>query len=183
MKSHTEYNFKLQFPLDQIKQIASRYSINDIEEDLCKNRSAIIDRGYLTKSELEKIAYWKTPRSKSRIANNSDDYVNEITSIALSTKNEKIRIEILNLMDGVSWPTASVLLHFYHKEKYPIIDFRALFSLNYKNIKPDDYNFPFWESYTNYTRSLSDDLNIDMRTLDRALWQYSKDQDLTAKST
>jgi len=175
MKSHTEYNFELQFPLDQIKQIASRYSISDIEEDLCKNRSAIMDRGYLTKSELGKIAYWKTPRSKSRITNNSDDYVNEITSIALSTKNEKIRIEILNLLEGVSWPTASVLLHFYHKEKYPIIDFRALFSLNCENIKPDEYDFPFWKSYTNYTRSLSDDLNIDMRTLDRALWQYSKE--------
>lgn len=180
MKKQVEYNFKLDFPINQINQLASDYKIKDDEKDILRSRIAIISRGYLTKAELAKIAYWKSPRSKSRIANNNDDYVKEITSIAFSTANERIRIEILNLLEGVSWPTASVLLHFYHKQDYPIIDFRALFSLNCTHIKPDDYNFAFWESYTNYTRGLSKSSNVDMRTFDRALWQYSKNRRLTA---
>ena len=34
----------------------------------------------------------------------------------LNEKEERLRIEILTLLDGVGWPTASVILHFYHKE-------------------------------------------------------------------
>lgn len=33
------------------------------------------------------------------------------TRVALSTPSERLRIEVLTLLDGVGWPTASVLLH------------------------------------------------------------------------
>lgn len=36
---------------------------------------------------------------------------------------------ILTTINGVSWPMASVLLHFGHADRYPILDFRALWSL------------------------------------------------------
>ncbi len=75
------------------------------------------------------------------------------------------------MLDGVGWPTASAILHLFHKNKYPLLDFRALWSISIENYK---YNFNFWWDYVLFTRKISEKNNIDMRTLDRALWQYSK---------
>lgn len=153
--------FELKFDIELIEQYASRYSYGRSELEVIENAEQIKNRGYLTKKELQMIGEWKTPRSKSRIASNSEDYIKEITQIAFSTKNEKLRIEILNLLTGVSWPTASVLLHFYHTEKYPIIDFRALYSLSCEHIKPQDYRFEFWQKYTGFTREIADQAEVD----------------------
>lgn len=167
--------FELRFPISEVGHYASRYSYGRSELEVTENAETIRSRGYLSKRELQIIGEWKTPRSKSRIASNSEDYIKEVTQIAFSTDSAKLRIEILNLLVGVSWPTASVLLHFYHQVKYPILDFRALYSLNCEHIKPQDYKFDFWKAYTIYTRDLANHADVDMRTLDQALWQYSKE--------
>lgn len=64
-----------------------------------------------------------------------------------------------------------MILHFFHKEPYPIIDFRALWSVSLA--VPPQYSFGFWWLYVNSCRNLSKRVNMDMRILDRALWQYS----------
>jgi hypothetical protein len=79
---------------------------------------------------------------------------------------------IPRLLEGVGLPTASVLLHVAHKEPYPIIDFRALWSLGL-DTPPMYYSFEFWQRYVSHCRELADAAGTDMRTLDRALWQYS----------
>lgn len=68
---------------------------------------------------------------------------------------------------------ASVILHLYHRERYPILDFRALWSLSVD--VPAFYRFPFWWGYVEYCRELAERTGMDMRTLDRALWQYSRE--------
>ena len=163
--------FKLKFPTSEIKNYAERYSYRLSEDELVKNKEPIQLRGYLTEKELQFIASWKTPRSKPKVATNSEEFIKEVTQIAFSTNNEKLRIEILTLLTGVGWPTASVILHFYHPDHYPIIDFRALYSLSRKQIKPQEYNFYFWKSYTDYTKKLADEAKVSMRILDKALWQ------------
>jgi hypothetical protein len=70
-------------------------------------------------------------------------------------------------------PTASVLLHLA-RQTYPIIDYRALWSLGI-DPPPAYYSFEFWWKYTRACRSLADEAGVSMRTLDRALWQYSKE--------
>ena len=93
--------------------------------------------------------------------------------LGLSTPAERLRIEVLTLMNGVSWPTASVILHFFHPDDYPILDFRALWSL--KSAVPQPYEFVFWQAYTRHCRKLSKLSGVSMRTVDRALWQFSKE--------
>jgi hypothetical protein len=66
-----------------------------------------------------------------------------------------------------------VILHFFHRDPYPIIDFRALWSVSLP--VPVQYGFDFWWPYVQFCRDLSDRTGLDMRTLDRALWQYSKE--------
>ena len=155
-----------------LKPLAQRYESDEI--DLSGLKEGIRDRGYLTKDELHKVARWKSGhRIDHLIARNSKEFVREITEIALGAKNERTRIEILTLLGGVQWPTASVILHFFHQDPYPIIDVRALWTLSVD--KPSNYNFDCWQSYVDYCRSIAHQSGLDMRTLDQALWQYSKE--------
>lgn len=165
-------SFNLKFNESEIAQIASRYNYEtDIILDPIIN-SVKHDR-YLEYNDFLNICEWKTKRSKSRCALNDKIMVEECTRIALNTPVEKLRIEILTLLSGVSWPTASTILHFCHEDKYPILDFRALWSLRITSVPT--YNFSFWMEYTEFCRKLSARTQLDMRTIDRALWQYSKE--------
>ena len=83
-------------------------------------------------------------------------------------------MDLLRLLSGVEWPTASTLLHFCDSRPYPILDFRALWSLGYS--KPPRYTMLFWLEYLEFTRLLSARLAVPIRTIDRALWQYSKNK-------
>ena len=121
---------------------------------------------------LEKIAHWKSPRSAGHVNNNTGEYVKEITGFALEAKEERSRIEILTVLSGVECPTASVILHFFHPDPYPILDYRALWSLNTE--VPKQYDFSFWWSYVEACRKLAQQFGVNMRVLDRALWSYSK---------
>lgn len=164
---------KLRFRGNKIQKIASRYEYSISEVELLELRPKIQGRGYISKEELQEIAYWKAPRSSGHVRTNSEDYVQEITALALKARNERSRIEILTLLDGVSWPTASVILHFCHSDPYPIIDFRSLWSVSLE--VPSQYGFEIWWSYADFCRKIAQNNHVDMRTLDRALWQYSKE--------
>jgi len=67
---------------------------------------------------------------------------------------------------GPPWPSRA--------GKYPILDYRALWSLGYK--KQPTYTFPFWAAYCELTSALAKESAVTMRTLDGALRQYSKDK-------
>lgn len=111
---------------------------------------------------------------------NSDSFIKEITKIALTSEEERVRIEALTLLNGVQWPTASVVLHFFHKDPYPIIDFRALWTISMDT--PNCYAFGLWWEYVEYCRNLAARAKMSMRELDQALWQYSKENQIAATS-
>lgn len=170
--------FSLRFPEDIISFWYAEYGNAAkpedarIEEEI---ENKIIHRvresGYLAKPDFLTICRWKTRRSQRRCASNDEEFVKAVSQVALSTSSEQLRIEIWTLLRGVEWPTASTLLHWLHPEPYPILDFRALWSLGYK--KPPKYDFEFWRDYTFYCRRLAEKNNVSVRFLDRALWQYS----------
>jgi hypothetical protein len=164
---------KLHFNESKIREIAPRYEYSINEDELFYLRSVIQTRGYVLKEELHKIVYWKAPRSSGHIKTNSEDYIQEITTFALKASNERARIEILTLLGCVSWPPASVILHFCHSDPNPIIDFRSLWSVRLG--VPSQYGFELWSFYVDFYRKIAQKNRVDMRTLDRALWQYSKE--------
>lgn len=136
-------------------------------------KATVHQRGHLTKKDLAAVAFWKAPQSSGHAQKNSEDYVSEITGFAFKTNCERARIESLMILDGVSWPTASVILHLFHQYPYPILDYRALWSVMLK--VPVMYSFGFWWPYVEFCRTLATRVSVDMRTLDRALWQYFKE--------
>ncbi len=169
---------KLRFDESKIPELAHEFEVSQLENELIELRNSIQKAGYLNKSQLGKVAKWKSTRN-THVAKNSEGFVQEITRFSLGTSDERARIEALTLLDGVAWPMASVILHFYHGEPYPILDFRALESLD--TAVPTQYDFAFWQTYVKLCRAVAAQQNVDMRTLDRALWQHSKNEDRKLK--
>jgi hypothetical protein len=170
----TKSIFKPRVSAGKLKALAPRYPADYDREVESVLAPRVRERGWFTKPEFERICHWKTPRSRSKVASNSAEYIEAVTRTALSTESEQLRIEVLTLLNGVSWPTASVILHFCHSEPYPILDVRALWSLGVEASQVT-YNFDLWREYTQVCRGLAKSTGLSMREVDRALWQYSKE--------
>ena len=168
-------NFVLQFDRKEIPDWAEKYStLTDLEKKIeAEIAPGARARGYYTREDFLDLCYWKTPRTKPLVRSNTTETIQELTRLALSKPHERLRIETLTYLRGVGWPTASVLLHFGYDNLYPILDFRALWSLGLEK-PPSQYDFDFWMDYTHYCRQLATEVNVSMRMLDRALWEYSK---------
>lgn len=165
--------FKLRFHKSKINFWSARYDYKN-EDVVCEELAPKIQRQkYLTKDDFMFLTRWKSPRPTKQANKNDEAFIKEVTKISLTTTNPKLSIEILTLLKGVSWPVASTILHFGKYNEYPIMDYRALWSLSVD--KPIVYNFEFWDSYTIYCKKLANDCKVSMRVLDRALWQYSKE--------
>ena len=67
-----------------------------------------------------------------------------------------------------------MILHFGHEDGYPILDYRALWSLGVA--KPSSYNFNIWWEYVTFCRAIAREYSLMTRELDKALWQYSKER-------
>ena len=130
------------------------------------------ERGYLTKSDLIEVSRWKSKeRNVGRVKKNSDDFIKAITLAALHPDTpEHDRINGLRCLRGVELATASAILHWFHQDPYPIWDRRALETIQFENTP----NFRNWETYVSFCRDVAEQKGVDIRTLDRALWQFSK---------
>ena len=166
--------FRLQFPVEQVPAYAARFP-DDGDVDVLEIGRAARDRGCYTRDEFVRVCRWKTPRSGPLVAQNSAEVVEARTRVALNPgTGERERLVALRSLRGVEWATASVLLHVAYPDRYPILDQRALHALG---VAPRaSYTFPFWEAYATAGLELAKRAGVDGRTLDRALWQWSKEQ-------
>jgi hypothetical protein len=105
---------------------------------------------------------------------NSARAVRAATSVALSPASEQARIEALLALQGVGVPTASTLLYTAFPADYPILDVRALHALGHK--PRSTYPTSYWLAYLEACRALALEHGVSLRTLDKALWQWSKEQ-------
>jgi hypothetical protein len=137
-------------------------------------------RGYLTAREFQQIGDWKSPRTQSRRHQNSSEQIRILTELAFATDEEKLKMDLLRSLHGVHWATASTLLHFCDRRPYPILDYRALWSLGFP--RPPHYTMSFWLEYVDYLRDLARQAGHPIRIVDRALWQYSKEHQRRIRS-
>ena len=163
--------FTLRFPPSEIARWAKSYpdTADTVVDALSPGARA---RGVLTRAEFLALCRWKTPRTRPRCETNTAAQIREATQIALAIEDERAKVYILRTLAGVGWPTASVILHFCDKRPYPILDYRALWSLGCA--RAPVYTFELWSAYTDFTRALAESTGHDMRTVDKALWQFSK---------
>ena len=145
--------FELQFPIEDVTALAARFPAMDERRFLAVG-AAVRARGHYTRAEFIEVCAWKTPRSRPRVAANPPRTVVAATRRALGTDDEAARIAAL-------------------PDEYPILDVRALESLGVKSRSV--YPVSFWLGYLEACRTLARRAGVSLRTLDKALWQYSKE--------
>ena len=160
-----------------IKEYAKRYDERNkgTDDEIAANEIAewFKTNRYLDKERFMRIALWKSRRPKRHYEDNDDATIREITEFSFGTKSEAAQIKVLFALNGVSYPLASVILHFAFPDKYPILDFRAIWSLGWE--QPKYYTFGFWQKYCVKIQDISKETRESMRTVDKALWEYSKE--------
>jgi hypothetical protein len=173
MSEVSQPTFQLQFPSDEIEPLAGRFPASDESRSRAIG-AAVRARGHYTREEFIEVCAWKTPRSRPRVMANSEAVVVDATRRALNASDEAIRFATLLELDGVGAPTASTLLYIAFPLDYPILDVRALESLGVSS--RSTYSVNFWLAYLEACRTLARQTGVSLRTLDKALWQHSKER-------
>ncbi len=164
--------FELQFDPNRLPDLASRYPAAGDNKALAAGRR--IHRGMCTRTELEHIFEWKTNgRGRSRLQSNTDDEIADALWLARGAKTERAAIAVLCGLHGVDVPVASAILTAIDPQRYTVIDFRALEALGSKTT---DRSVNLYLEYLQACRALAEEHEINLRDLDRALWQWSSDQ-------
>ena len=161
----------------EILYYASEY---DADYDNCIERlvDGVTARGYLKRGELLELSDWKAKkRNRHNIEKNGDRVIEEMSRFSLGAQTEEARIDCLCCLHGVNLPVASAILHWFHADDYPIYDFRTLATVGVEKER-GTIRFDDWMRYVWFCRRMAKENKIDMRTLDRALWQFSKEHDL-----
>lgn len=166
--------FALQLDVRAIPAYAARFPSRGEGRVLAAGRAAY-RRGYYQLGEFIELCRWKTPRSAPLVVQNGAGHVRSASTIALARgSSERERIHALLELRGVGWPTASVLLHLACPDRWPILDVRALHALGVTGRVT--YGYGFWEEYVETFRELVKQAGVDGRTIDRGLWQWSREQ-------
>jgi hypothetical protein len=164
--------FALQFDPAEIAALAARFPLTD-DRPAAAAGAAAREQGHYTRDQFLLVCAWKTPRSRPRVAANEEATVRFATRAALTATDERARMEALLALDGVGVPTASTLLHFAAPDRYPILDVRALASLG--EAPRSTYTVAYWLEYLEACRGLALRHRVDLRTLDKALWQHDRE--------
>jgi hypothetical protein len=170
---------QLRFPTARIPALAQQYEARQSARDRRLTAEltgrvfpSYAAKGYLTREEFLTVCAWKTPRSAARCAENDEELIAAVSRLVRTTQVEPLRIQLWTLLTGVQWPTTSVFVHFTFPTQYPILDFRALWSV--RATVPPTYTFAFRWQYATFCRELAGAAGVTMRALDQALWVYSK---------
>jgi hypothetical protein len=132
-----------------------------------------------TKKQLLEILKWKSARPLRHYKANSEKEIKEITKTAFATKNDCLKLHILTALSGVNYPSASAILMFYDKKKYPVPDIRVwrqLYKLNLVKVNSRGQGFTIrqCEQYLKIIRDVSKKLNITARQTEKRLFDYDK---------
>ncbi len=160
-----------------IRPLAERYV--DENEITALDAGQRIACGDHSLTNLETIYRWKTGgRGISRLRRNTDEDIHDALRLAVDAHTYRAAIAVLCGLWGIDIPVASAILTAIDPERYTIIDFRALEALG---AKKSWHTIDSYLSYLEHCRSLARQCSISLRELDRALWQWSKEQSISKR--
>jgi hypothetical protein len=132
-------------------------------------------QGFLSKDLFVRLARWKSVRQTPNYESNDEAAIRAATARAFSAADERIAILALKQLRGVGLRTASALLQWMRPERFPILDVRVVGALG----KPEPASYEdidFYLDIAKEVRILAQRHALDLRTMDRALWAWHKQQ-------
>jgi hypothetical protein len=121
---------------------------------------------------LEALATYVRARATAYLEKNSDSMIATVTRTALAAP-ELIKHRVLTILSGVGVPMASALLTIWNPDEFTVIDVRAISTWRAAGHLRSGNDWPPYLEYVDLCRRLAADSAPDLRSLDRALWQWS----------
>ena len=139
-----------------------------------------IRNGDYTLANLEAIVRWKSERAVHYLIGNSNEKIRRALAIAASPDSTtEAAVKALLELHGVDLPVASAILAAIFPERYTVLDYRALEALGHAR-----HDVHFYEEYLDFCKRLAESNIVKpqgdlpaptpLRTLDRALWEWSR---------
>src|SRR5579862_3825480 len=176
--------FQLQPAEADLQELAEQYwqKAGEKEHELEKaafEAGEAIRNGDYSLANLESIVRWKSERLVHYLIGNSNEKIRRVLAIAASPgSSTESAVKALLELHGVDITVASAILAAIYPERYTVLDFRALEALGHA---PHDVHF--YEEYLAFCKRLAESNIVrpqselpaptPLRTIDRALWEWS----------
>lgn len=164
-------NFQLQYDPADIPKLAMSYmAVSAAEDREMEDAGVRILNGDFRRSNLETICAWKSKRRFRLLESNTDADIERSLRSAIDAVNVRDAVNALTPLKGVGVKMASAILTAIKPTHYTVLDFRALEALGVE----DSNELELYALYVEACRDMSVKYGVDMRTFDRANWQWSK---------
>lgn len=177
--------FQLQPSESDLQQLAEEYWQRTGEKEHELEKAAFeageaIRNGDYTLANLEAIVRWKSERVVQYLIANSNEKIRRVLAIAASLDTStEAAVKALLELHGVDIPVASAILAAIFPERYTVLDFRTLEALGHAR-----HDVRFYQEYLAFCKRLAESNIVEpqfdlpaptpLRTLDRALWEWSR---------
>jgi hypothetical protein len=133
-------------------------------------------RGRLGRAEFLAMCRWKSPRAMRQYARNSAAAVRGALARTLRARSERVRVEALTALRGVSVPVASAILTLLDPRRYGVLDIRVwqlLYAMKAVGWKPSGRGFTArdWEHYLLALRREAGRLGVSVRAVEYSLFR------------
>lgn len=179
--------FQLQPAEAELQELAEQYwkKAGEREQELEKaafEAGESIRKGDFTLANLEAIVRWQSERAVHYLIGNSNEKIRHALAAATDqAASTETAVKALLELHGVDIAIASAILAAIYPERYTVLDFRTLEALGHAR-----HDVRFYEEYLAFCKRLAES-NIVMpqsdlpaptplRTLDRALWEWTRSQ-------
>jgi hypothetical protein len=177
--------FQLQPAESELQQLAEQYWQKSGEKEHELEKAAFeageaIRNGDYSLANLEAIVRWKSERAVQYLIGNSDEQVRHVLAVAAAPESStESAIKALLELHGVDICVASAILAAIYPERYTVLDYHVLEAVGYAR-----HDVHFYEEYLAFCKRLADSNIVKpqsalpgpapLRTLDRALWEWSR---------
>jgi hypothetical protein len=177
--------FQLQPAEAELQELAEQYWQKAGEKEHELEKSAFeagegIRNGDYTLANLEAIVRWKSERAVHYLIGNSNEKIRRVLSVAASPQSStETAVRALLELHGIDMTIASAVLAAIFPDRYTVLDYRSLEALGHSR-----HDVAFYEEYLAFCKRLAESNIVKsqdslpgptpLRTLDRALWEWSK---------
>src|SRR2546425_5359770 len=128
------FAFQLQYDPTDIPKLAAEYMAKLADKDQeMEGAGRRIANGDTSRSNVEVVYRWKSPRRIGLLDNNTDAEIEQALKAATRAENVKGAVCSLISLHGVGGKMASAILTAIHPERYTVLDVRALVALGVEN--------------------------------------------------
>jgi hypothetical protein len=150
-----------------VDKYAGEYPTSQDAKVLLEVSPRVSERGYYDKADLLAVGGWKAVRATGYLGRNDEADIEYVTQAAFAAPDH-LKHRFLSLLSGVQQAMASALLTVWDPEKFTVYDIRAMATLRaHGEAGPGFLAYPI---YLDRCSKLAENLGVDLRTLDRALY-------------